>query len=399
MTLAKGLTAMVVEDHEFQRRTLIKTLNKLCFDEIYQAGHGIEGLAILRDGHNIDLIICDLDMPEMDGIEFMRHLSDLRHQASVIISSAKEHNLVSSVEKMARAYGVRLLGIIEKPLNREEIIKLITKHRSLVPHTMSSKKHEFTLEEILDGLTHDQFVPYYQPKVAFESGRICGAEALARWQHPRIGVIGPGAFVPTLEESGNIDMLTMVMLQKASQACKKWSDQGQSLTISINLSLAGLDDPSVVGSITSVTDSVGLDSRNVILEITESAAMTDSATALEVLARLRMKGFGLSIDDYGTGFSSLKQLTRVPFTELKIDQSFVNGCSREPSLQTIIESSIDLAKGLNLTSVAEGIEDQADWDLLESMGCEVAQGYMISKPISELDFMELVRLDKFDSGI
>ena len=398
MSVAKGLTAMVVEDHEFQRHNLIRSLNKLCFDEVHQAGHGIEGLAILRERQNIDLIFCDLDMPEMDGIEFMRHLGDLGHQASVIISSAKEHSLISSVEKMARAYGVRFLGVIEKPVNKEEITKLIIKHHSVKPRSVNSGQHQFTLQDILEGLNQDQFIPYYQPKVNFNDGHICGAEALARWQHPIFGVVGPGAFIPVLEETGNIDLLTMKMIRKALTACKNWSDQGEPLTISINLSLAGLEDPEVVGKIQTISDDIGLSPKNVILEITESAAMTESATALEILTRLRMKGFGLSVDDYGTGYSSLKQLTRVPFSELKIDQSFVNGFSKEPSLQTIIESSISLAKGLNLTSVAEGIEDQADWDLLKDMGCEVAQGYFISKPISELNFMELVSLNKFDGG-
>lgn len=390
MSLANGLTAMVVEDHDFQRQNLIRTLEKLCFDEIHQASHGVEGLSILEQRQNIDLIICDLDMPEMDGIEFMRHLSELGHQASVIISSAKEHSLINSVEKMARAYGVRLLGVIEKPVNKEEVIKLIIKHRSVKPNGIQARYREFGLEDILEGLKQDQFQPYYQPKVDFKSGVICGAEALARWQHPDCGLIAPAAFISALEESGDIDTLTLIMLKKATVACKNWLDQGHTLTISINLSLAGLHDPSVVSTITSIVNKTGLDPKYVILEITESAAMTESATALEILARLRMRGFGLSIDDYGTGFSSLKQLTRVPFSELKIDQSFVTGSTTEPSLQTIIESSIGMAKGLELTSVAEGIEHQAEWDLLKALGCDVGQGYFISKPVSEADFMKLL---------
>lgn len=399
MSLANGLTVMVVEDHDFQRQNLIRTLQKLCFDEILQASHGLEALAVMKQRQNIDVIVCDLDMPQMDGIEFIRHLSDLGRPTSVIISSAKEHSLITSVEKMARAYGVRLLGIIEKPVNREEIKNLIIKHQSIKPRSINSSQHQFTLEEILEGLRQDQFLPYYQPKVNFNDGHICGAEALARWQHPSFGVVGPGAFIPALEESGNIDLLTMEMIRKGLKACKSWLDQGETFTVSINLSLAGLDDPEVVKKITSIADDIGCSPQNVMLEITESAAMTESATALEILARLRMRGFGLSVDDYGTGFSSLKQLTRVPFSELKIDQSFVTGSSKDHSLTTIIESSINLAKGLDLISVAEGIEDQAEWDLLKSLGCDVAQGYFISRPVSGEDFMELVKLNQFDGGI
>jgi EAL domain-containing protein (putative c-di-GMP-specific phosphodiesterase class I) len=125
-----------------------------------------------------------------------------------------------------------------------------------------------------------------------------------------------------------------------------------------------------------------------ILEITETAAMTDIAPVLENLTRLRMRGFGLSIDDYGTGFSSMQQLTRVPFSELKIDQSFVTGCANIPSSMVIIESSLSVAKGLSIKSVAEGVETQNDWDALKSMGCDIAQGYFIAKPMEEVVFLE-----------
>jgi EAL domain-containing protein (putative c-di-GMP-specific phosphodiesterase class I) len=185
-------------------------------------------------------------------------------------------------------------------------------------------------------------------------------------------------------------LLTLDILYKAASACERWQHNGQHLTVSINLSLAGLTDHSIVGTVSSLVDKVGIDPRYIILEITETAAMTESATSLEILARLRMRGFGLSIDDYGTGFSSLKQLTRVPFTELKIDQSFVTGCSKEESLQTIIQSSINMANGLGLTTVAEGIEEQDELDLIKSLGCHLGQGYFISRPVSEAEFIKLI---------
>ena len=390
MDLAIGLSVLVVEDHEFQRNRLIRVLQKFCFDEIHHAAHGVEALTKLNIVKKIDLIICDLDMPEMDGIEFMRHLSDLGHPASIVISSAKDYSLTHSVEKMAKAYGLRLLGVIEKPVNTASVIKLIHKHKAFAPKILPTGNREFSLDEILEGIKQDQFQPFFQAKVDFQSGNICGAEALARWIHPDYGVIPPFAFITQLENSGNIDLLTFDMLKKAIEACKRWSEDGKALTISINLSLAGLNDSSVVNTITSIAKKIGLDPKYVILEITETAAMTESTIAIEILSRLKMRGFGLSVDDYGTGFSSLKQLTRVSFSELKIDQSFVTGSVNEPSLQTIVESSIIMAKGLGLTTVAEGIEEQAEWELLKSLGCEIGQGYFISKPISEVEFIKFV---------
>ncbi len=177
------------------------------------------------------------------------------------------------------------------------------------------------------------------------------------------------------------------MLEKAARACRAWREHGKELTVSVNLSLVSLTDTMLANRITQTVRSAGLDPRHMIPEITETAAMTEVASALENLARLRMRGFGLSIDDYGTGFSSLRQLTRVPFTELKIDQSFVTGCAANPSSRAIVESSVEMARRLDIKSVAEGVETQADWDVLKTIACDMRQGYLIAKPMQESSFL------------
>jgi len=219
------------------------------------------------------------------------------------------------------------------------------------------------------------------------TGRIVGAEVLARWIHPQQGVISPYAFIPLLEESDNIDELTFQMLEKAAISCRSCSDKGLTLTISVNLSLVTLGDTQLAERIIQVVRNAGLDPRYIMLEITESAAMTDVAHALENLARLSMNGFGLSIDDYGTGYSSMQQLTRIPFSELKIDQSFVKDIADNQALRIVVESSIDMAHKLKVKSVAEGVETQQDWDILKRMGCDTAQGYFIAKPMDLASFI------------
>jgi EAL domain-containing protein (putative c-di-GMP-specific phosphodiesterase class I) len=159
------------------------------------------------------------------------------------------------------------------------------------------------------------------------------------------------------------------------------------LTVSVNLSLVSLTDTTLADRITNAVHSAGLEPRYMVLEITETTAMTEVAPALENLARSRMRGFGLSVDDYGTGFSSLRQLTRVPFTELKIDQSFVTGCAENPSSRAIVESSVDMAHRLEIKGVAEGVETQAEWDVLKRVGCDMAQGYLMAKPMDEQSFL------------
>ncbi len=398
MTVAEGLVALVVEDHDFQRRTIARMLRSLGAREVLEAGDGRQALALIRDAAPapVDLVICDLDMPEMDGMELLRHLGQENSPASVIINSGKERALLNSVHKMARAYGVRLLGVIEKPVTRVGLEELIARHQAPDPNPArpSANNPSFSLEQILEGVQRKQFEPFFQPKAELKSGRIAGAEALARWRHPDQGLVGPYAFIALLEQGEKIDELTFQMLEKAAKACRNWIEHGLDLSVSVNLSLVSLSDTTLADRITQTVRAAGLDPRDMILEITESAAMTEVAPALENLARLRMRGFGLSVDDYGTGFSSLRQLTRVPFTELKIDQGFVAGCAANDALRTIVESSVQMARQLGIKSVAEGVETQADWDALKAAGCELAQGYFIAKPLDEKSFIEFCATHK-----
>ncbi|MBI4290396.1 MAG: EAL domain-containing response regulator [Betaproteobacteria bacterium] len=398
MTVGEGLVALVVEDHDFQRRTMARMLRSLGAREVLEASDGSQALVLIRDAAPapVDLVICDLDMPEMDGMELLRHLGQENSPASVIINSGKERALLNSVHKMARAYGVHLLGVIEKPVTRVGLEELIARHQRPNSNLArpSASNPSFSLEQILNGVEEQQFETFFQPKVELNSGRIAGAEALARWRHPEHGLVGPHAFIALLEQGEKIDELTFQMLGKAAEACRNWIERGLELTVSVNLSLVSLSDTTLADRVTQAVRSAGLDPRHMILEITESAAMTEVAPALENLARLRMRGFGLSVDDYGTGFSSLRQLTRVPFTELKIDQGFVAGCAANDSLRTIVESSVQMARRLGIKSVAEGVETQADWDALKAAACELAQGYFIAKPMEGSLFVEFCATHK-----
>jgi len=388
MTL-EGLIVLVVEDHDFQRRTVARMLRSLGAQGVLEASDGREALSLLSVTH-VDLVVCDLDMPEMDGMEFIRHLGETGLAISVIIGSAQDRALLDSVEKMARAYGVHLLGAIEKPVTLTGLEDLIARYEAPKPKMARAADNipNYSLGQILQGLQQKEFEAFFQPKVDLLTGRLMGAEALARWRHPEHGLVVPSMFIAPLELSGNINELTFAMLEKAAIACRAWREHGMELTVSVNLSLVSLTDTMIADRITAIVRSEGLDPRHMMLEITETAAMTELAHALENLARLRMRGFGLSVDDYGTGFSSLRQLTRVPFTELKIDQGFVTGLSANHAMRAIVESSVDMARRLGIKSVAEGVETQADWDVLKVAGCDVVQGYFISKPLDENSFME-----------
>jgi EAL domain-containing protein (putative c-di-GMP-specific phosphodiesterase class I)/AmiR/NasT family two-component response regulator len=389
------LKFLAVEDHEFQRGMLLKMLARLGATQVSTAADGRAALDIVKASYpTIDIIISDLDMPGMDGLEFMRHLSEARIPVAIILASALESVLLDSVETMTRAYGVKILGVIQKPITIEKLNALIKLH---VPLTESQSRLgpsalSVTIEEIVQGLANDEFEPFFQPKVLLANRSIKGAEALARWRHPQKGIIAPYAFIGLLEAHNQIDELTWIMLRKSIAFCSEWRAKcHMDVNVSVNVSAKSLADVHFADHVAEIAHDENVDPRNMILEITESAATTDVSHALENLSRLRMKGFGLSVDDYGTGYSSLQQLTRIAFTEIKIDQSFVANAALQQSARIILESSLDMAKKLGISSVAEGVETQDHWDLVRQLGCELAQGYLIARPVAASEFLAWAR--------
>ncbi|HMC15624.1 MAG TPA: EAL domain-containing response regulator [Albitalea sp.] len=386
-----SLRLLVAEDHDFQRRVVIGMLERLGVQTIHEAADGRAALDVIQDpARPVDIVISDLEMPGMDGMEFIRHLGQAGAGVSLILASALERKLLASVATMAEAYGMRLLGVAEKPISLERLRSLIESHAAAAPRAAPAPP-SFTLAQIDAGLRNDEFEPFFQPKVEVATRRVKGAEALARWRHPQLGIVAPFAFIPLLEQNKLIDELTWSILRRSAAQCLRWHAAGFELNVSVNLSLASLADVHLANRVTEIVRAEGLAPRHVVLEITESAAGTDLGKALENLARLRVKGFGLSIDDYGTGYSSMQQLSRIAFTELKIDRAFVANAAHDKSARVILASSLDMARELGLVAVAEGVETEADWALLAELGCELAQGYLIARPMDGKAFEDWVR--------
>jgi len=389
------MVVLVAEDHDFQRRTLVRMLKTLGAKEVLEAKDGLEALTILKQSGPVDLLICDLDMEQMDGMELIRNIGQADSVGAdsvepgsvgaVIVLSGHERSLLDTVAKMARAYGVKLLGAIDKPLTLDRLRNVLDVHGQQV--AAAEPWHQFSVGEILDGLRLGQFDAFFQPKVSLSTGQVAGAEALARWHHPEFGLVGPIAFVPPLEQAGEIEELTFAMLGQAAAACRQWAELKSGISVSVNISPTSLDDPGLAERIAAVTSAAGLDPRQMILEFTETAAIGNTGVTLENLVRLRMRGFGLSIDDYGTGFASLQQLQLAPFSELKIDRSFVTGWADNPSSRAIVETSVQMARQLGFRSVGEGVETEADWNMLKDAGCDMAQGYFIARPMAQAQFL------------
>jgi EAL domain-containing protein (putative c-di-GMP-specific phosphodiesterase class I)/FixJ family two-component response regulator len=379
---------LVAEDNEFQRTVVVRLLERLGARKVHQAADGQSALAIVEDpACLVNIVISDLDMPGMDGMEFIRRLGQIKANVAVILASSLDRELLRSIETMTEAYGVELLGVIEKPLTPGKLDPLIGAYLPASAAARAGPAAVHGLEEIRDALHDAQFEPFFQPKVDFATRQIVGAEALARWRHPEQGILAPYTFIPQMEESGLVDDLTWLMVSQAAASCNAWRSAGLQATVSVNLSLKSLGDTRLAERITELVRTQALAPKYMVLEITESAATTDLGKALENLARLRMKGFELSIDDYGTGYSSMQQLTRIAFTELKIDKSFVAGAGSKKSTKALLESSLEIARRFKLRAVAEGVETQDDWNLLRELSCDLAQGYLLAKPMEGEAFL------------
>jgi EAL domain-containing protein (putative c-di-GMP-specific phosphodiesterase class I)/CheY-like chemotaxis protein len=383
-----SLSVMVVEDHGFQRKFAARLLQELGIGHVYQAGDGHEALALLRR-NRVDLVLCDLQMPGMDGIEFIRNVGQLRLPLSFVFLSSLELSLIATVANMASAYNLKVFGTLEKPLRPEPLARILSMFMEhLLQLARNSKTHsqpawpKFTPEEVRRGLLAGEFVPWFQPKISFCQRKLVGVEALARWQHPELGMLPPAAFIQVAEEREDIiGLLGDIMLERSLEACGQWLKQGSAVMLSLNLSALSLNDPELVGRLCESLDRFQVIPQLIIIEITESMLIGNWAQSLETLARLRLRGFGLSIDDFGTGYSSMHHLSHIPFTELKIDRSFVQEAEINPQMRVIIEATIDLARRLKLKTVAEGVERQEDWDFLSELGCDLCQGYLIARPM------------------
>lgn len=383
-----SLAVLVVEDHAFQRKFAARLLQELGIGQVYQAADGLEALEQLQ--HNrIDLVLCDLQMPGMDGIEFIRNVGKLQLPLSFVFLSSLELSLIATVANMASAYHLKVFGTLEKPLKPEPLARILSLFMEHLLKLARERKQstkpawpEFSPEEVRRGLLNNEFIPWFQPKISFRHRKLVGVEALARWQHPEFGLLPPAAFISVAEQREDIiGLLGDVMLERSLEACGQWLKQGSAVMLSLNLSALSLGDPELVGRLCELLDRFEVLPQLITIEITESMLIGNWAQSLETLARLRLRGFGLSIDDFGTGYSSMHHLSHIPFTELKIDRSFVQEAEINPQMRVIIEATLDLARRLKLKTVAEGIERQEDWDFLAELGCDLCQGYFIARPM------------------
>lgn len=328
-----------------------------------------------------DLILLDLGMPGLDGIEVLRRLAAQGTLAKIILISGAASGVLDSASRLGRQLDLHMGVPISKPFDLDDL-------RSLF-QSMGRAKTALgtpTPEDLEVAIEAGEIVPYYQPVVDLRTGSISGIEALARWNSPGFGAIQPDVFIPLAEEAQLMDALTRKICRAAFADLSTISKHKPGIGLSLNLSPSQLTDLSYPDLMHDWAVEAEISPDQVTLEITESEAMREPTRYMDILIRFRLKGFHLSVDDFGTGFSSLDHLYQLPFEELKIDKTFVNDLGTREGATVIVKTMVALAKGLDMSTVAEGIEDLATKNLLLEFGCSRGQGFYFSPalPLEEL---------------
>jgi EAL domain-containing protein (putative c-di-GMP-specific phosphodiesterase class I) len=383
------MRVLVVDGQMVPRRMAAKIIKDCGVAEVLEAESAGLALTMLDvDAQSVDLIVTDLlfdgaDKMELDGIAFVRRVAERGLATQLILASAAEDSVLRSVAMMGRALGLEIAGQIRKPIVPETLRPMILRQlaRRVAAPILKARSVLVTAEELRQAIDAKQFVPYFQPRVRAGDGAVTAVEALIRWRHPDRGLIPPGAFIPLADASGLLEEITDVVLEKSISWARAWRDLGIDISVSVNLTESSLLRPDLPTRIASLAEQHGISRDHILLEVTESDALTESPYVMETLARLRMNGFGLSIDDFGTGIGTREQLANIPFTEVKIDQSLVTGVFDQPQFMGVLEMSLRLARQLGLKTVAEGIESKGDWDLLCELGCNEMQGFYVARPM------------------
>ena len=328
------------------------------------------------------MVVIDLHMPEVDGIQVLRYLSSQKYAADVILISGYDKKVLKVASGLAKALGLNIQAAIQKPIKLTTLQQLLARHcesEQSMPTAIAGGGWAWDREALRQAITGGELRVWYQPRMSIRTRELSGVEALVRWQHPSRGLLPASAFIEAFETAGLIDELSWVVFRKVLADRRELAGHAR-LAMSMNLSAISLRDLALPDKLLALITEHGATPSDFFMEITESGLVSELHTALDVLARLRLKGIQLSIDDFGTGYAMMHQLQRVPASELKLDMSFVQAMLTDESADTIVRKTLELARDLGMTTVAEGVETEEQVRVLAEYGCETAQGYLFGRP-------------------
>jgi EAL domain-containing protein (putative c-di-GMP-specific phosphodiesterase class I)/AmiR/NasT family two-component response regulator len=366
----RGLRFLVVDDHSFQRALMVRLLQSLGAAATHAADDGLAALDVVRDpARPVDIVISDISMPRMDGLEFVRRLAELGAPVSLIVSSALERGMLEGVAAMARAYGARLLGVIGKPPTAAKLLPLVE------AHTGARRRHhgrDFTLEEVATSWVSGDFDVVFEPQVATADGSLQALHAAPRWRHPEHGMLAADIFADAVRSRGLQEEFAWFLLDGALDACRTWRGRGLPASVSIPLLLDELTDVSIATRILQAAQGKGVDAQDVILCL-PAQPRVDDPRVLENIARLRMHGFTLEAEGCPVEEGIRRSLQGVRIAATAAPQVIAD------------------ARAADLRIVATGVRDRAQWQQLQAAGCSAVQGPVVAPPLPAAEILRWVR--------
>lgn len=340
-----------------------------------------------------DAIVLDLQMPGLDGIQVLRALAEREAQAGILLVSGMDERIRAAAETFGSEKGLRLLGTMHKPFDPEDLLQTL--------RVAFSATAPLTPEDLQVAINEEHLLLVYQPTVKRTDGgdwKVNSMEALLRWDHPERGLLGPDEFLAMGESSGLIRPMTDFVIEKGLMQLKAWQSHQIGLGLRVNLSASLLTDVEFPDRFEMLIGELEVDPSTVTLEVTETAMLDQHPNTFDILTRFRLKRVNLAIDDFGIGYSSLTQLFRMPFNEMKIDKSLLQQVPQSSEARIMVEALVELAHNLNLTVCAEGVESQDVLDYLREIGCDSAQGFFIGRPILPKDVASVLEAQDVQSN-
>lgn len=382
---------LVIDDERYMRQVMSMLLTEFGLKNITMAADGEEALQLLDEAEPAyDLLICDLNMPKIDGIELLRMFAQRKFRGDIIIISASDKKTLSAVKNLGTSYQLNILGTLRKPISFS-LLKSLLKKTHKKSRKDLTQEMLVTEESLKQAIASKKLLLYYQPQIDIASGQIKSMEALIRWKTENGKVVGPNCFIPLAESTGLIEEVSYFVFKRAFNQLANWNEQGLYLRLSINVSADDLRDTTFPTRLLKLARKNEIPPGQVMLELTESRIAENEQIIVEVLTRLHMHGFKLAIDDFGTGYSSLSQLTKIPFSEMKLDYCFVSKMLEDEAAEAIIDTSIGLANKLGLEVVAEGVENDKIWKKIIYKGCHRIQGFFLAPPLPKEEVFNWIK--------
>jgi EAL domain-containing protein (putative c-di-GMP-specific phosphodiesterase class I)/DNA-binding response OmpR family regulator len=376
---------LLVDDDPLELEIIADDLANLGVRRVLKVQSGAAALELIKRGEPITTLMTDIYMPNMDGPQFLRQLAETGCAIRIVLVSGLNRDIMYSIGTLGRSHGLSVVGFIHKPVQPEALKALLVGAAGSAARSRQGVVAEpgldLSVPRLLQAIEQHEIHPWYQPKV--DSTQLCvvGVEALARWRLPGGALVSPGRFIPAIESAGLSDALLFGMLAQVLADMQRWRAAGRNFKVAVNLSMSCAFQLDLPDRLLALLKQFGIPAKQIVIEVTESQLMADKCAVMETLTRLSLMGFVLSIDDFGSGYSSLSQVATLPFGELKIDLSLVQQAGRDIKADAILQSTVTLGRSLGMEVVAEGVETFEQIDILRNFGAPVLQGYLIAHPM------------------